>query len=144
MVYPVTKDTFPSTLPTSPRLGHSALHNQISIAVKAIEDKLGVTSSTDAGSIDYMLKNPGSIDPGHRHTYATITGLGTAATVDIGTTANKVIALDSFGKLPAVDGSQLINLPTDFTRGDVFGVGAGIVSDTEIALWSGVDGKHIK
>jgi hypothetical protein len=72
MVYPVNKDTFPSTLPTSPRLGHSALHNMISVAVRAIEDKLGIDSSADASTIDYKLKNPGSVDPGHRHTYATI------------------------------------------------------------------------
>jgi parallel beta-helix repeat protein len=116
----------------------------ISVAVRAIEDKLGIDSSADASTIDYKLKNPGSVDPGHRHTYATIVWLGTAATVDIGTTANKIIALDSFGKLPAVDGSQLINLPPHPLSGDVFGVPSGIVQDNELVLWSGIDGKHIK
>ena len=37
--------------------------------------------------------------------------LGTAAALDVGTTANKVVQLDTTGKLPPVDGSQLINLP---------------------------------
>lgn len=120
MAYPTTKDTFPSTLPTSPRLGHSSLHNQISIAVRALEDKIGINASTDAASFDYLLKNPLSVSPGHKHSYLEIIGLGSSATVDIGTTANKVIALDSFGKLPAVDGSQLINLPN--MGGDVFGL----------------------
>ncbi len=37
--------------------------------------------------------------------------IGTAAVADIGTSSGDVIALDGAGKLPAVDGSQLINLP---------------------------------
>jgi Protein of unknown function (DUF2793) len=38
-------------------------------------------------------------------------GLGSAATLDAGTTANKVVQLDGSARLPAVDGSQLTNLP---------------------------------
>ena len=38
-------------------------------------------------------------------------GLGTAATNDVGTSANNVVQLDGSAKLPAVDGSQLTNLP---------------------------------
>jgi len=39
----------------------------------------------------------------------TALGLGTAAVLDTGTTANKVVQLDANAKLPAVDGSQLTN-----------------------------------
>jgi len=39
-------------------------------------------------------------------------GLGTAAVLDVGTTANKIVQLDGSAKLPAIDGSQLTNLPT--------------------------------
>jgi len=38
--------------------------------------------------------------------------LGTASTQDVGTTANDVVQLDGAAKLPAIDGSQLINLPS--------------------------------
>lgn len=38
--------------------------------------------------------------------------LGTAATKDVGTSANNIVQLDNTGKLPAVDGSQLTNLPS--------------------------------
>jgi len=38
--------------------------------------------------------------------------LGTASTQDVGTTANDVVQLDGSARLPAVDGSQLTNLPT--------------------------------
>ena len=39
-----------------------------------------------------------------------ITGLGTAATLNVGTSANNVVQLDGTAKLPAVDGSQLTNI----------------------------------
>ena len=143
MTYPNSLDTFPSTLPNGNRIGHSALHNQISVAIRAMEEMMGITNSTDAGSFVYMLKNPLSISPGHKHSYLEVIGLGTSATLDVGTGANIVVALDSFAKLPAVDASQLINLPTDYTRGDVNGPGAGLTTNNEIVLW-GTDSQHIK
>ena len=39
-----------------------------------------------------------------------ITGLGTAATLNVGTSANNVVQLDGSSRLPAVDGSQLTNI----------------------------------
>ena len=47
--------------------------------------------------------------------YSDLTGtptLGTAAAEDVGTSANNVVQLDGSARLPAVDGSQLINLPS--------------------------------
>ncbi len=41
-------------------------------------------------------------------------GLGSAATQNVGTAANNVVQLDASAKLPAVDASQLINLPVSF------------------------------
>jgi len=41
----------------------------------------------------------------------TALGLGTAAILDAGAGANQVVQLDANAKLPAVDGSQLVNLP---------------------------------
>lgn len=52
-------------------------------------------------------------------------GLGTSAVLDTGTTANKVVQLDGAAKLPAVDGSQLTNLPLNFLQ-----AGTGAVSRT--------------
>lgn len=42
----------------------------------------------------------------------TTLGLGSAATLNAGTSANNLVQLDGTGKLPAVDGSQLTNLPS--------------------------------
>lgn len=62
-------------------------------------------------------------------------GLGTAATANTGTAAGNVVALDGSARLPAVDGSQLTNLPggtpggsdtyVQFNDGGVFGGDAG-------------------
>ena len=41
-----------------------------------------------------------------------ISGLGTASTKAVGTSANNVVQLDGSARLPAVDGSQLTNLPS--------------------------------
>lgn len=66
--YPSDIDIFPTPgafLSTNP---HSSLHKNIDDAVIAIETKLGVDSSIDPTTIDYLLKNALSIDPGHKHT----------------------------------------------------------------------------
>jgi hypothetical protein len=52
-----------------------------------------------------------SIVAGTGLTGGTITASGTIA-VDVGTTASKIVQLDGSAKLPAVDGSQLTNLPS--------------------------------
>jgi len=43
---------------------------------------------------------------------AQITGLGTAATQDVGTSANNVVQLNGSAQLPAVDGSNLTGIAT--------------------------------
>ncbi|MGC4023390.1 MAG: tail fiber domain-containing protein [Cyclobacteriaceae bacterium] len=58
-----------------------------------------------------------SITAGTGLTGGTISTSGTIA-VDVGTTASKIVQLDASAKLPAVDGSQLINLPSSsYTAG---------------------------
>ena len=55
--------------------------------------------------------------------------LGTAAALNVGTSANNVVQLDGSGRLPAVDGSQLTNLP-----GGGGGGGSGTVTSVGLSL----------
>ncbi|WP_413558528.1 beta strand repeat-containing protein [Bdellovibrio sp. HCB209] len=51
--------------------------------------------------------------------------------VDTGTTAGKIVALDGTGKLPAIDGSQLTNLPAPTSATNFSGSLSGDVSGTQ-------------
>ena len=84
-----------------------------------------------------------SITAGTGLTGGTITTSGTIA-VDVGTSANKIVQLDGSAKLPAVDGSQLTNLPA--TGGtNYFGSGAdGALSTSgNVTHTSTVDGDAV-
>jgi hypothetical protein len=73
--------------------------------------------------------------------YDDLTGkptLGTAAALNVGTAAGQVVVLDGSAKLPAVDGSQLTNLP----GGDVAGPASAV--NNGVALFDGTTGKIIK
>ena len=70
---------FPSSLDafTNPASGdyldssvvpHHIQHGQVNDAIAAIEAKLGVDSSAVTTSLDYLIKNASSVDPGHVHT----------------------------------------------------------------------------
>lgn len=50
-----------------------AHHNNLKDAVIALQTKVGVDSSADATSLDYLLTNSASINPGHKHTGSSIT-----------------------------------------------------------------------
>ncbi len=77
---------------------------------------LGNTSGTNTGDQDISGISTNAADIATNTTNITtntnaISGLGTASGEDIGTGAGNVIQLDGSGRLPAVDGSQLTNLP---------------------------------
>lgn len=54
-------------------------------------------------------------------------GLGTAATLNVGTSANNVVQLNGSAQLPAVSGALLTNLPASgITLGKLHAVNAGV------------------
>jgi len=67
--------------------------------------------------------------------------LGTAAALDVGTSASNVVQLDGSARLPAVDGSQLTNLPSgatalnDLTDVTITGASTGEVLRYSGAAW---------
>jgi hypothetical protein len=48
-------------------------HNNLKDAVVALETKVGVDSSGVTTTLEYLLKNSLSVDPGHKHTGASVT-----------------------------------------------------------------------
>lgn len=84
----------------------------------AIDGAIGVTTQAYSANLDeFATVNPtvaglALLDDADAAAQRTTLGLGTAATKDTGTSADNVVVLDGSAKLPAVDGSQLTNLPS--------------------------------
>ena len=75
--------------------------------------------------------------------YSEVTGtptLGTAAAEDVGTAASNVVQLDGSARLPAVDGSQLTNLPAapvDSVAGKTGAVTLDLNDNTDVSYTAG-------
>ena len=80
------------------------------------EFTVGSTPVTSSGNITLAVNSIA---------HTKISGLGTAATQTVGTSANNVVQLNGSAQLPAVDGSNLTNLP---------GASAGFAVAMAIAL----------
>ena len=80
-------------------------------------DKIIYTTASDTYAVtDFTAFGRSLVDDADASAARTTLGLGTAATQNVGTSANNVVQLDGTGKLPAVDGSQLTNI--NFTEQD--------------------------
>jgi hypothetical protein len=92
---------------------------QVAVKLSDLNYDVGWTSA-GSGDMSALVYDPQNIagDAFDRanHTgmqpLSTISDAGTAAALNVGTLANQIVQLDALAKLPAVDGSQLLNLPT--------------------------------
>jgi hypothetical protein len=91
-----------------PAVDGSQLTNLPSAPVTSVAGKTGAVtlSASDISGLATVATTGAYSDLSGKPT------LGTAAALDVGTTALKVVQLDASAKLPAVDGSQLTNLPS--------------------------------
>ena len=85
-----------------------ALAGLTSAANKGIE----FTGSGSAGTYDLTAAGKALLDDANAAAQRSTLGLGSAAVLTAGTSANNAVQLDGSARLPAVDGSQLTNLPS--------------------------------
>jgi len=75
--FPTSLDALTNPAPTDDVsvVSHSAQHANANDAIEALQAKVGINSSAVTTSLDYLLKNPASSNPGHTHSVAAITGV---------------------------------------------------------------------
>ena len=116
--------------------------------VLSTADISGLATVATTGAYSDLTGTPSLATVATTGAYSDLSGLptlGTAAALDVGTSANNVVQLDGTAKLPAVDGSQLTNLPSGastlgaLTDVDVTGAVATNVLRYDGANW--IDGS---
>ncbi|MCP3684628.1 MAG: hypothetical protein GY861_18330 [bacterium] len=73
--FPTTLDTLTNPVATdnTVTVSHATQHANVNDIVEALEAKVGVDTSAVATSLDYLVTNASSSDPGHVHTTASVT-----------------------------------------------------------------------
>ncbi len=105
---------------------HSDAHN-------ALEDKVGVDNSTDATSIDYLLKNTSSSNPGHKHTLEDGATDVTASVAEInyveGVTSSIQTQLNTKAPLASPSFTGTIGINTAPTNTDIVKIGGSLTAN---------------
>ena len=100
-------------------------HNDPKDAIVALETKVGVDSSAVATTIDYLVKNPLAVNPGHLHDALTFTNSGlhildTNASHDLIITPGSDITADRILTITTGDAARTITLNGSPTLNDWF------------------------
>lgn len=121
----------------NPNLDHDYQHTTVNEAVIAIEEKLGIDGSADVSSIDYLLKNASSSNPGHKHTLSSLSDFNVSSpldeqvlrynngsgkwenvTISVDVTIGNVVAGGTAGRVLFIDGSGNLDDNAEFLWDD--------------------------
>ena len=101
-----------TNLPSAPVTSVAGKTGAVTLSASDIS---GLATVATTGAYSDLSGTPSLATVATTGAYSDLTGtptLGTAAAEDVGTSANNVVQLDGSARLPAVDGSQLTNLPS--------------------------------
>ncbi len=133
------------TTDTSATLGSSSItYTQVFPSSGGTVTSVGLA---DAGSSEFTITNSpvttsGTINIAVNSISNTkISGLGTAATLNVGTSANNIVQLNGTAKLPAVDGSQLTNLTSTQLNANVSSTEFGYLDGVTSSIQTQIDNK---
>ena len=112
--------------------------------VLSAADVSGLATVATSGAYSDLSGTPSLATVATTGAYSDLTGtptLGTAAALDVGTSATNVVQLDGSARLPAVDGSQLTNLPSGAsTLGALTDVTITSVTNTQVIKYNSTSG----
>ena len=92
-----------------------------------------ITLASGAAANDIIeILSFGSFDLNNASTTRTQLGLGTAATKDVGTSANNVVQLNGSGALPAIDGSNLTGVAE--TKPTISGISPSTITNAQTSV----------
>ena len=92
-----------------------------------------ITLASGAAANDIIeILSFGSFDLNNASTTRTQLGLGTAATQDVGTSANNVVQLNGSGALPALDGSNLTGIAE--TKPTISGISPSTITNAQTSV----------
>ena len=135
MAFPNSLDDLDATRGTALQAlnspSHVTHHTNEDTLIEAIQTKLGIDSSAVATSIDYLLKNTSSSNPGHKHTLANGATDVTATAAELNYVGGVTSAIQTQMNLKAPLAS-----PT-FTGTATFGSGVLVATSPIIRAWDG-------
>lgn len=99
MSYPNSLDTFTNPLgsQTLNSPSHSGIETAQNTALSALETKVGVDSSAITTTLDYLLKSTSSSNPGHKHTFSSLSDFTVSGSVA--------------GDIIQYNGTKYVNIP---------------------------------